>query len=420
MLTQDELTQLLASGENATVECKLAEGGLPRSLWESYSAFANTDGGTIVLGVSDKRREVRGVADADKLIRDFWNTVNNPEKVSINILFNRHVYAMECQGKTLLVIEVPRAERTERPVTVGQNVFHGTYRRNGEGDYRCSKESVTAMIRDSGEVTADNALYPELTLADLNADTISRYRGRFANLKKDHIWNRLPDDEFLLKIGAARRGGDHQLHPNLAGLVCFGDFVTIINFLPHFFLDYRERLSGETRWSDRVCSQDATWSGNVYDFFFRIHDRLTADVKVPFALRDGVTRIDDTPMHQSLRELLANALIHADYHGRCGIVIEKEFRALSFANPGLFRINRKTAIAGGVSDARNEHIFNLFALVDIGERSGSGLCNCFGICERLGLPAPQVREDYDLERIVTVVTLPEVSLPAARCPGVLP
>ncbi|MBP5283662.1 MAG: ATP-binding protein [Treponema sp.] len=67
--------------ENATVEYKLAAGGLPKSLWETYSSFANSFGGIIVLGVKEAKGKfcVQGVENQSALLKDFWNTVNNTE-----------------------------------------------------------------------------------------------------------------------------------------------------------------------------------------------------------------------------------------------------------------------------------------------------------------------------------------------------
>lgn len=403
----DDLRSLLVRGETASLECKSAKGGFPKSFWESYSAFANTDGGTIVLGVSEPRKgtfAVDGVARPDVLVKTLWDTVNNPDKVSANVLFDRHVRAKTLDGKTVVVVDVPRADRADRPVYVGRDVFRGTFRRNGEGDYRCPRESVLAMLRDQSREPSDGAVAEELTVADLNAESVRRYHTLLSNLKPDHVWTRLPDEELLVKIGAAVRGRDGIVRPTVAGLVCFGDFVSILRVLPDFFLDYRDRIGADERWSDRVCSSDGTWSGNVFDFFFRVHPRLTADLKVPFSMRDSVTRIDDTPAHKALREALANALIHADWRGRCGVVVEKTFRRIVISNPGAFRIPKPVAIAGGTSDARNANIFNIFSLVDIGERSGSGLCNLFAVWDQNGFPSPTIEENFDPDRVVLTIS----------------
>ena len=102
---------------------------------------------------------------------DIWNAVNNAEKISANVLFKESVCPVEVDGKRLVVVEVPRAERTVRPVFVGADVFKGTYRRNGEGDYHCSRETVEGMIRDKCAETADSCVLDELTIADLDADS---------------------------------------------------------------------------------------------------------------------------------------------------------------------------------------------------------------------------------------------------------
>ena len=406
IMNAQDVRKLIASGEGAAIEFKRARGGIPADFWLSYSAFANTDGGMVILGVAERngKRVVEGLEDAEKAISDIWNAANNPEKISANVLFNESVYPAEIDGRVLVVVEVPRAERSVRPVYVGSDVFKGAYRRNGEGDYRCSRETVEGMIRDKCAETADNCLLEELTVDDLDADSIRRYRTYFSQIRPAHVWSGLADDGFLVKIGAAARGRDSAVHPNLAGLVCFGEFSAITNVLPYFFLDYREHLSPEVRWTDRVCSGDATWSGNVLDFFFRISQSITAGVKVPFRIaEDNVTRVDDTSVHKALREVLANALIHADYHGRRGIVIDKYPKRLEVSNPGVLRISKAVAIAGGTSDARNGKIFNIFSLIRIGERSGMGLSSLYGVWEKERFAEPSLVESFEPDRTKVTV-----------------
>ena len=404
-----DIASILAQRKILTLEVKKAAGGLPKSLWDTYSAFANSFGGTIILGI-DKDKETNalipcGIAHPQQLMTDFWNTINNPQKVSTNILLDNHVYPATHEGKTFLVIEVPRADRNDKPVYLGTDPFKGTFRRNHEGDYHCKREEVLAMMRDQAIESADNKVLENIELSDLNAESIQRYRNMFRNSKPSHVWTELSDAEFLIKIGAARKGSDRQIHPTLAGLVFFGDYITITNELPNYFLDYRERLSSDTRWSDRVTSGDGTWSGNIFDFYFKIIDRLTADVKKPFRLNEQLLRIDDTPVHAGLREGLANALIHADFYGRCGIVIDKKFREITISNPGTFRISLDVAIAGGTSDARNPRIFNMFSLINVGERAGSGLCDIFHTWAKNGYQTPVITESLDPDRVTFTLEL---------------
>ncbi|MDR2354566.1 MAG: putative DNA binding domain-containing protein [Clostridiales Family XIII bacterium] len=402
-----DIRALLSQSENLYLECKLAGGGIPSGLWETYASFANTAGGVILLGVEEKtgRFIAKGVSDPDGMIKDIRNTLNNSQKISANILFDRHIYAADYEGARIVVMEVPRANRQDKPVFVGTDMFRGTFRRNGEGDYHCRPEEIKAMLRDQSDIGPDNTLLENLALDALNEDSVRRYRLMFQNSKPNHVWNRLTDTEFLVKIGAARKGQDRQLHPNLAGLLLFGEFVSITDELPFYFLDYREHLSDSTRWSDRVCSGDGIWSGNVFDFYFKIIERLTADVKVPFALRGGLIRVDETSVHIALREALANALIHADYYGKQGIVIDKEFRKITISNPGTFRVGIEEAIAGGISDARNGRIFNMFALINVGERSGTGLCDLFNVWKEYGFKPPLIKESVDPDRITLTLQI---------------
>jgi len=135
--------------ENSQIEAKLALGGLPESLWETYSAFANTDGGIILLGVEeleDKSFRARNLLDPQWLLDDLWAALNDPAKVSINLLTKDDVQIREVNGNRIIAITVPKAPKSCRPVYIGGSIYRGTYCRRGEGDYRCTVGEVNAML----------------------------------------------------------------------------------------------------------------------------------------------------------------------------------------------------------------------------------------------------------------------------------
>lgn len=139
--------------ENNRIEAKQAIGGLPQSLWESYSAFANTLGGVILLGVEElKDKSLHAVEDIsapEKLITEFWDIINDKEQVSTNILSDDDVQIKYADGKRIIVITVPQAERKDKPVYVGRDIYNGSYIRKGEGDCRCTREEVKKMIDEA-------------------------------------------------------------------------------------------------------------------------------------------------------------------------------------------------------------------------------------------------------------------------------
>lgn len=202
------LSQFDEYREDNIREVKKAEGGLPVSLWDTYSSFANCYGGVIILGVKENK--------------------------------------------------------------------DGTFRRNFEGDYHCTRLQVKTMLCDQTERTMDMEVLDKVSMEDLNYDTIHGYRNSHRSLKEGHPFERLSDHEYLRSIGAAAISDeDGKLHPTAAGMLMFGDEYNIVRHFPEYFLDYREELDPTTRWSDRLQSSSGEWSGNVCDFYFEFITRLS-------------------------------------------------------------------------------------------------------------------------------------------------
>ncbi|MFD3450488.1 ATP-binding protein [Microbacteriaceae bacterium 4G12] len=248
---------------------------------------------------------------------------------------------------------------------------------------------------DHPSVSQDNFILEHYGLNELNFESIKSYRNMFASVKPDHPWNGLETKEFLYKIGAwGKMRNTSKEGLTLAGLLMFSEERIITEVLPQYFLEYRETLnhipSGD--WSKRFTSQDGTWSGNVYDFYFKVMDQLAASCSY-----------DDISVRSALHEALINTLVHADYYGEGGIIIEREKDVFQFSNPGLLRASIEQALEGGVSNLRNPNLFKMFILVGLCKRAGSGLKTIQLVWNSQEWKQPDLAQDEQAER--TILTL---------------
>ncbi|MTJ47337.1 RNA-binding domain-containing protein [Dolichospermum sp. UHCC 0259] len=409
--------------EGYDVEAKQAtgrdgQGELPKSFFESYSAMANADGGVIFLGIEEKPKgkfNATGIVIPERVLKSLWDGLNNNQRVSINLLTDKMVEVIDVQGKQVIRIQVPRARRSQRPVYVGQNPLTGTYRRNYEGDYLCDQETVKRMLAEQVEEVRDARLLENYGFADLDQNTFKAYRNHFKATKLDHPWLDLDDKEFLRSIGGWVQ--DRQTRTEgltLAGLLMFGKLPSILEVVPNYVVDYQERLeqTTDTRWIDRVTT-DGTWSGNLYDFYRQVIQKLFSDLKVPFKLQ-GTTRVDETPVHEALREALINTIIHADYTGRLAIQITKRPDMFLFRNPGIMRLPLEDALRGGNSDCRNRKLQKMFQFVGVGEQAGSGIPQIYLNWKRQHWRVPVLFDKVEPEQTILgmlmVNLLPEETL----------
>ena len=396
--------------ENNRIEAKKALGGLPHSIWETYSAFANTLGGIILLGVmenKDKSLYAIDLPEPDKLVKEFWDLVNDPKKASVNILSDKDVTVETVEGNHIVVIRVPRADRAYKPVYIEGNPLN-SYRRNGEGDYKCTGEELKAMYRDASVRTQDMLVLEKLDLGVFNAESLRSYRQRMRLSRPGHVWDTLEDADFLLKIGAVGVGEDGKKHPTCAGLLMLGNEYDIVREYPQFFLDYREEHDDLHRWTDRIVSSSGDWSGNVYDFYFRVYNKLQLDLKVPFEMRGGF-RVDDTPVHKAIREALANCLVNVESTAKEEKALVKKRDELTLTSPGSFRIGIEEAKSGGFSDPRNGAMLKFFNLIDVGERAGSGIPNILRVWHDQKWTEPTFSQSFDPDRITLSLAISNAS-----------
>ncbi|TAD90505.1 MAG: AAA family ATPase [Bacteroidetes bacterium] len=380
---EDLVFGFFAEGESTQLEYKSAKGGFPDSFWETYSAFANTEGGIIILGVREKdyRLYVDGLSEQQmqQYRRNFFDTSHNRNKISHNLLNDDDVKVLpipEQEGAYLLAFQVPRARPEQMPVYKGADMFTGTFKRNDAGDYRCDRDAVRRMVGDSNPSSpSDSKILRNFTLADLDTQSLQQYRQLMATRKPDHPWLVLDAKLFLQKLGAWRKDRSSGIEGvTLAGLVMFGktEAINDPDAAPAFFLDYQEILTQEAalRWTDRIYP-DGTWEANLFQFYQRVWPRLSAGLPRPFQLVNG-TRQDETPAHVALRESFVNALIHADYTAVGNLTVTRRLTAFEFKNPGTLLISQRQYYEGGTSVCRNKALQKMFMLIGRAEQAGSG------------------------------------------------
>lgn len=380
---QKDMKEKLQS-EGIEIEYKSAKGGFPGSFWETFSAFANTNGGTIILGIKEKNKKLTPdgltLEQVTSYKKKFWDDAHNKSCVSVPLLMEKDVEIAEIENNSHIIkFHIPRASYDLRPVYLTLNPFGHTYIRSHEGDYLCSDDKVREMFSDANHLrnSADARILMNYTIDDLDMPTLRQYRRAFDNRHEGHPWSGLSDDVFLENIGAYRKDRTSSEEGfTVAGLLMFGksESITDQSCLPWFFPDYREHLSSnpDERWSDRIYP-DGTWQANLYQFFTRVFPKISQLLPTPFRLaEDGVTRIEQTTAHTALREALANACIHASYTQIGNITIDRYPNSVVISNPGTMLVSLDEYYEGHNSICRNPVLQKMFVLIGIGEKAGSG------------------------------------------------
>jgi ATP-dependent DNA helicase RecG len=385
-MNEKELIARIRLPEWSDVEFKEARTALPKNIWQTVSAFANTDGGYIILGIQETAKdhyEPVGVEAVDKIQNDFVTTLRGEK---FNIQLSSRGDLIDLDGKHILVFKISPMPRQAKPVYFNNDI-RNTYLRMGSTDQRCGKEEIERMLREASEQTSDSLVLPDYDAAHTDRDTLAGYR-RYLELRApSHHFLKLDDIEFLVKIGALK---ENRL--TVAGLLLFGKEESIFSRFPAFELSiYRmpENPDSETRWLDRKI-----YNLNIIETYLEGLAYLKQFIPMPFMMADdGVTRLEMVPSYITIREALANLLMHRDYFDT-GIPAVRIYQdRIVFRNPGASLLSMNEMLYEAETVPRNPVIARAFRLLGWAETAGSGILKMQKNWQEAGFPPPVIRNN---------------------------
>lgn len=408
MVTAQDIKNLLKNGEGLHFEAKACRDKLPRDVWETYSAFANTRGGVILLGVTEhkdkpisERFELSGVSDYYKVITDFFNIVNNRQKVSRSVLVDSDVRPVEIDGVSVVYIKVPEADYRQKPIYINNDLQSGTFKRLHEGDRHVSQEELAMLIRDSSD-NADGQILNKYGFEHIDIDTLHGYRNAFNGHNPGHMYTNLSDQEFLTNLGGY--GSNPQMGiegVTAAGLLMFGKSVTIHQVFPNFRFDYLNLIGIEPgssmKWNDRL-TDDGRWVDNIYNFLTLALNKLLLTLPSEGRLK-GVVRIDGGELFEGVREGFINTLTYCDYWLGGVLRIDRRTDRIVMRNPGTLRISPERIYDGDYTQARNSTIQKMLRMVGFGDNIGSGFRKIMNAWNNLGFPHPDIHEEDEVNEV---------------------
>ncbi|MDR3191229.1 MAG: putative DNA binding domain-containing protein [Lactobacillaceae bacterium] len=392
--------------EDAHIEYKKATGGLPNSVWETYSAFLNTDGGIIYLGVdeiSSGEYVTVGVPNIEKIREEFVNGARNPKLVSYNSNIGLQVEIIEVDELAIIKITVPKAARHNKPVYTfaGKKSVRQAYYRIGDADQPMSDAEIARMLVDS-VTNHDNQVIQYYTFEqDIDLPSFRAFRTMVENQENFTRFKTMTDEEFAYEVGIIDElrdsSGAHR-YLTIAGLLLLGKNRRILSRFPDFELDYSKLASTDNvNYKDRVfTTNDGISPENVFQFYSAIFERIKLSLPNEFALdaQTGIRKNTLDDLLAAIRELLANALLHAQY-GQGRIIIKQYDQYFEFHNPGQLIVSEEQFELGGYSVPRNQTLVNLFRRAGLVESYGRGGRMVFDISNKLQLRMPRIDSDVN-------------------------
>ncbi|MGX6962769.1 RNA-binding domain-containing protein [Vagococcus xieshaowenii] len=399
----NQKNEFMVQDESKYIEYKESKTNLSKSLFESYSAFANTSGGIIYLGVTEeldhkgnRSYPIIGIDNPQIQEEQLTAKFNDPNVVTYNSVEEISIKTTN-HGKKFIEIIVNEAPRDKKPVEVVDNKSKTmrAFIREGSRDKLARGEIYQALIRDKSD-NLDRDVLRNCTIDDLDMQSINEYRLRVQSRPKFASYQEYSIEEFLERIGVIAKAYncDGEKGITAGGLLFFGKTTAIIQNFPNFQLDLFDRRS-DKRWRNRISTVSDDL--NLYYFFIKSMDYLQNLPEDQFELGKDQSRLEiGESMRVALREALINLIMHADYYSEEHSIVNVYWDYYDFINGGSMKIPKEDFFTTNESKTRNPIISKLLVFMGYGERGGTGGEQIFAAARYGKFRFPEI--DTDIEK----------------------
>ena len=394
------LDELNASDESSRIEAKRSR-EVGKSVMETVTAFANEPGlggGYLLLGVDckidakgDAVYWAEGLPDPDKSQKDLATQCSN----MLNVVIRPEMTLERIDGKTVLVVFVPEADVTQKPVyqkAIG--LPGGARRRIGSTNQRCTDEDLWVLRGASQPVQGpDMSVIPDARLDDIDLQALVEYRRLRAVTNPQAEELTYSDQDMLEALGALRRV-DGEFKPTVAGIVLFGKPMALRRLVPALRIDYI-RIVG-TQWvedpENRFQSIDIRKP--LMLALPQAEASIVDELPKGFRLPEGKLQSTQEPIlpRKVIREALANAVMHRNYHIHSPVQIIRYSNRIEIFNPG-YSLKDMSDLGTPGSRLRNPAIAAVLHEVNWAETKGSGIRTMRRLSGDAGLTLPEFVSD---------------------------
>lgn len=370
-----KLNDLLNLKEGIHVELKSAQNGIPTNIYETFSSFANTSGGTVYLGIKEgKQNIIEGLSlnTCEKYKIDLINAVHNETKISSPVFNCSDISFIPLDNnKYVLSIFIKEVHYNLKPIYINGNLSL-SYGRDNEGDYLLRIEQIKSLIDDNGTTSLDSKPnFMGYGFSIVNLDTISRFRESLITNNPNNVFAKENDINLLRRMAMLIDNDGKEVLTN-AGLILFTDSMHIQTIFPYYHLDFQVKKARGEKWLNRISTDDGTFSGNLFDFYLKVYSELSSSIPSAY-VSDGKSNIGPKLMLEVLKEGLANAFSNHSFQLNGSLTISRYPSGLEIKNNGKMLVPISRAVLGGISMPRNVMILNVFRLLAIADRPGTGI-----------------------------------------------